>query len=219
MTGDEGDEAPYGRHPDGTPKRSNGGRPKGTGTRATRRKRTTSTGGQADAPKRKATPNAAPKPRADSVDYTETFSMLVGMAGALIAPALPLDGYVLMTSADGLGEAGNELAQINPYVRKMADRLMTVGPYGGIVAKLSQVGAQLAENHGWLPPQVTSKLGAVPRAQLIARIQSEQAHEAAQYRAAQQSADAMNFGQADAAPYAPESADAPFTRSDYGIPV
>lgn len=215
MSTDTDPEAPYGRHPDGTPKRSNGGRPKATNSKPTGKRGRSSSTRTAPTPNRKAAPNAAPKKSAADVDFTDTFTMLFGLAGAVISPASPLDGYTLMTSADALGSATNDLAQINPYVRKMAEKAMTVGPYGGIVAKLTQVGAQIAENHGWLPPQITTKLGAVPRQELISRITAEQGMAQAQARAAQQSSDAMGFGQASDVPYPSDSADPPFIRTDY----
>lgn len=215
-------EAPYGRHPDGTPKRSNGGRPKGTGGRPTGKAgRTTQRPRAAAAPKRKTTPNTAPKAQAEHPDYRPSFSMAAGFIGAGIASTAPLDGYVILTSADDLGTALNDLAGINKYVRQLGDRMMQVGPYAGLVSVLQRIGAQICENHGWIPTNLATKLGAVPRGQLIAHIRSEQAFQEAQSRAAEQAAAAMNFTTTDSAdPYPAESeagqaTQAPFTRTDY----
>lgn len=219
---DNDTEAPYGRHPDGTPKRSNGGRPKGSGARPTgKRGRPARAASSATAPKRKTTPNAAPKAQAERPDYTESFTLGVGFIGATVSSAAPLDGYVILTSADELGKTLNDLAGINKYVRQLGDRMLTVGPYAGLVTVLQRIGAQICENHGWIPTNLATKMGAVPRGHLIAHIRAEQQFQEAQSRAAEQASAAMNFTVPDsAAPYPAESdagqtTEAPFIRTDY----
>lgn len=209
-------EAPYGRHEDGTPKRSNGGRPKGSGAKrstATRRR-------AAVAPKRKPTANTAPKTEAARPDYRDAFGQAISFIGAGVASTAPLDGYVILTSAKELSGTLDELAGINKYVRQLGDRMLTVGPYAGLVAVLQRIGAQVCENHGWIPTNLATKLGAIPRGQLIMHIRAEQAVQEAQNRAAEQAAAAMNFGTESAAPYPADSdsevpADPPFIRTDY----
>lgn len=205
------DDAPYGRHPDGTPKRSNGGRPKGAGSRT--RSRPPRAGNAATAPKRKATPNTTPA--AERPNYTESFTVGVGFIGAGIAATAPLDGYVILSCADDLGKSLNDLAGINKYVRQLGERMMQVGPYAGLVTVLQRIGAQICENHGWIPTTLATKLGAIPRGQLIAHIQAEQAFHNAQ---AAQAAQAPQPDSAD--PYPAESGtpadtEAPFIRTDY----
>lgn len=180
-------DAPYGYHADGvTPRRSNGGRPRGS---STGKRKAPGRAGTAPAPQRKAAANTAPK-TSTRRDYTQAFATNISFMGAFLAAKYPLDAYVVLNSANELGAIGNELAGVNKYVRQLGDRALQTGPYAGLVKKLTEIGAQICENHGWLPPQITALAGAVPRDQLIRHIHAEQA-----------------AAQAYAASQAPESAD------------
>jgi hypothetical protein len=168
-------EAPYGRHPDGTPKRSNGGRPAGTGTR---RKRATAKP-KATAPPRKPAANSAPRNKPEKVNYAPAASEFAMLIGAVVYARSPLDGAVAMSSADEFGQCVDELAQINDYVRKACEKVLVIGPYGRITALALRIGAQVAENHQWLPQSVTGVFGAVPRAQFAAQFGQFADHAAA----------------------------------------
>lgn len=204
-------EAPYGYHADGvTPRRSNGGRPRGakTGSKRTARKPAAKT---APAPPRK----AAAAPSRKDVDYTEAFSEVAKSLGGLVMMGSPLDGAVLLSCADEIGEVGNELAQINDQVRALGDRFMKLGPWGRVSNLGAKILAQVAANHQWLPDSVTGLFGALPREQFAAQF-AFRVHAAEQHAAAQAAAQAY-AQQESAAPYPADSANdsVPFTRHEY----
>jgi hypothetical protein len=204
--------APYGVKADGSPRLSAGGRPPG-------RKNAPRSGGTrkpADPPKRRTTPNAAPK--SAPVDYTGAVTEVATTIGAVVAMGSPLDGAVILTCAEEIGSVTNELAQINDAVRKVCDRFLSIGPWGRVSALGLKIGAQLAENHGWLPLSITSKFGALPRDAFVQAFNSMTSDmEAAQARAGDAAGAQMGFGSTPAAPYPAENANGypPFERRDH----
>lgn len=201
-------EAPYGYHEDGvTPRRSNGGRPRGARTGTSKRKPAAAKPKAAPTPPRK--PAAAPSRK--DVDYTEAFSETAKSIGGLLMMGSPLDGAVILTCADEIGDVGNELAQINDQVRALGDRLLKIGPWGRVSNLVAKIGAQICANHRILPDAVTGLFGALPRDQFAAtfahHVQQAEAQAYAQQAQPQESA----------VPYPADSANGqvPFDRREY----
>lgn len=205
-------EAPYGYHEDGvTPRRSNGGRPRGAKTGA---KRTAARKPATNAPTPPRKPAAAPSRK--EVDYREAFAEQAKWIGGLVAMGSPLDGIVILSCSDEIGEVGHDIAQINDYARKLGDRFLALGPWGRLSNLAVKIGAQICANHRWLPDSITGLVGAVPRETFAAHFQGQVEQMEAQARAQAAAAHADQYAESTA-PYPADSANgsAPFTRHEY----
>lgn len=178
--------APYGYNLDGSARKGPGGRPAGKRARARTRPP-----GPAAPPRR---PAKTSSKRDGSTDYRPALIGLMSIpAMGLQWAGLDLDAAALLMNAGEIAEAVNTTAKDRAEIAALCDRFLQVGPYGLIFMAVTKLGGQIAENHGWLPPQVTRKLGAVPRVQLKAHIRAmtEAAEaEAAAYAAADAEAEA-----------------------------
>lgn len=154
-------DAPYGYKPDGTPRRSAGGRPPGRRRATTRPPKP-----RPQAPQRKPARTKAPDYRAGVTGLLSVVALPLRFSG----PAGPLDAATVMLHAEEIGQACQDTAEQDARFAALLDRAMSVGPYGALIGCALRLGAQIAENHQVLPPQVTTSLGAVPRDQLVAQL-------------------------------------------------
>lgn len=195
-------EAPYGRHPDGTPKRSNGGRPRGTARAGS--KKPTGKAGRAPSPTRRATANTPPRKTDPAPDYSAEIAGAVSLFGLAFYKSKPLVAAVFFDRAEIIGSATNDFAKTNEHVRKLCEKAALATPATAFAMVLLGTVAQIAEVERWsfVPEALPRLLGATPRDQFIAEF------EAKQQAAADQAAGQMDFGPV------PDDA-APFTRTDY----
>jgi hypothetical protein len=139
MTGPD-EDAPYGRLPDGTPRKKPGRKPgqrSGTGATRTRKSSTTT----------------APK-------LTNYRDPLLGLfqipAGALAIagmqkPVFAADAAAITIHAPNIAEALDQLAQERPEIAAVLDRVLQVGPYGILIAAVAPMAMQILTNHGAIP--------------------------------------------------------------------
>lgn len=192
--------APFGVKADGSPKRGPGGRPPGT-TKASSRP-----GNSRPSSTRPPTAPPAPTPRKATSTKRGSTDYRPGLTGLFHVAATPmlmqnknlplkLDGMALLMMGEELAEGFNHLAQLRPEVAAACDKLIQVGPYGAILAPVMKFAAQVVENHGLAPVQVTRAMGAVSREELEARlVQQAQAAAERQAQAAAYVADVTQTG-------------------------
>lgn len=144
-------EAPYGRRADGTPKKKPGpaaGTPRGT---SAPRKAAPA----APRPTRKTGPRA--KVSAALPDYREGVAGLLQIPAFILAsagrlnPVLEYDGIAVAVATPNIAEAVNSLAQEEPRVAAVLDKILQVGPYGAILGAVVPLIAQIAVNHKKIP--------------------------------------------------------------------
>lgn len=140
------------------------------------RKRSTRRPGQstrkpATAPRKRSKAPAA-APRGPSPQEALQGLLQMPAAGLIIAGqragsvALVADGATILVHGPGLAAAIAELAENDPRVMALLERVLTFGPYGGLLAALFPMVAQLARNHG-APQEIAGALGAVSPEEII----------------------------------------------------
>jgi hypothetical protein len=79
-------------------------------------------------------------------------------------PELAADAAVLSMHAPNVAEALNELAKERPEIAAVLDRVLSVGPYGLLVAAVAPLVLQILANHSVIPSGI---LGTVPKETIL----------------------------------------------------
>jgi hypothetical protein len=170
-------EAPYGRKQDGTPK-AKPGRPSGTPdgrprTRTAQRRARVS----AAAPRRRESkPKAA---KSQFPDYRPGITGLIQVAIAPLAlagiksPACALDAAAIACHAEPLADALQQTAEQVPQFAALLDKVLTVGPYGALLAATMPIAVQLLANHGIVPAEAAQAMGAMSPEDLMEQMAPE----------------------------------------------
>lgn len=172
-------EAPYGRRVDGTPKVK-------PGPRGPRNRRDASTPAAPAAPRPARAKKAASSPkaraaRATTTDYRAGIAGILQLPSAALAmagrfnPALMYDAATLAIHTPSIAEAVNDLAQNEPRVAAVLDKILQVGPYGAIIGVMVTIGAQIAVNHKKIPAAAAEAMGAVEPEILMQSLQPQTA--------------------------------------------
>jgi hypothetical protein len=72
--------------------------------------------------------------------------------GARIVPSMGLDAIALSMHTPAIADAVGQLAEDDPRVAAILDRVMAVGPYGALFAAITPLIMQIMCNHGLLRP-------------------------------------------------------------------
>ncbi len=162
--------APFGYTVDGRPKTSRRGRPRAPGTTRTRTSTSGAggrTGPRTGSGKAKPAGNARTRPR---VDYKTPLDGIAQLLGVPLFFASPLDAAALIVHQDAITTALDDIANNDPRMAAVLDRILVAGPYGALLAPLCAFGAQVAVNHNVIPPEVGKYLGAVPPEVLLTMV-------------------------------------------------
>ena len=111
---------------------------------------------------------------------SKTLGIPVGIAlgVAQLRKSTPLlaDALAMSHAIPPISEAVTDLAEDNDNFARVVDMLTESGPYAALISALIPLAAQLAANHGMLPPPLVSVLGAVPPDVLISQEFEKQGH-------------------------------------------
>jgi hypothetical protein len=145
--------------------------PSGPTVKRSTRRPGQSTRSRAKAPRSrsKASPAAPPTPSTQ-----EALQGLLQLpAGGLIiagkrANSIPLiaDGATILVHGPALAAAIAEIAENDPRVMALLEKVITFGPYGGLATAMILMAGQFARNHG-APEELTTMTGAVTPEQII----------------------------------------------------
>lgn len=134
--------APYGRKADGTPK-AKPGRRAGTAT------------------------SAGPKKPKGSTEYAPAIEGLFQLIAFPVAFAYPADAAAIAHYSPGIAKELDALAQVRPEVAAALDRVLSVGPYGAVIAATLPLVIQLLVNHGVIPIGAVASFGVVPKEKIL----------------------------------------------------
>lgn len=116
-----------------------------------------------------AAPRAGTRPKAP--DFRPGINGMFQLAAAPLAFAQPLDAMAVATHGPNIAEALNDLAQERPEVAAVLQRIMSVGPYGAVIAAVLPLVMQILHNHDMVPEAAAEKVpGVVPKSELLAML-------------------------------------------------
>lgn len=162
-------EAPYGFTADGKPRGKPGPKP---GTRNRRR------GSKSTPTSRGPATSSAPRKPPPGPDYRAGIRGILQMVAAPLAiagmkqPELALDAATITLHADNVAEGVAEAALEIPQLQAILDKVMTVGPWGAVLAPCLALGAQIMANHGVIP---TGVMGTLSREEILGHLHGLQA--------------------------------------------
>jgi hypothetical protein len=108
--------------------------------------------------------------KSSSVDYRPGIMGLMQLPAGVLAfagmnkPELAADAATITVYAPGIADALNELAKERPEVAAVLDRVLSVGPYGLVIAAVMPMVLQILANHGVLPAGL---MGTVPKEAML----------------------------------------------------
>lgn len=166
VSGNADPEAPYGRRADGTPKAKPGRKGNGAATAprtvSAPRPRSTSPGAR---PAARKSPTGGVDYRPGLNGWLQILSLPLALAGR-VRPVFALDAAAVSMHGPGVTDALNTVAQDQPEVAAVLDKIMAVGPYGLLIGSLIPLVAQIGANHGKIPASVATGMGAMDPATL-----------------------------------------------------
>lgn len=113
---------------------------------------------------------AAPKLRPGEPDYRSGILGLMQVAAVPLTFVAPADAAALVMHAPPIAEALHQLACDRPEVARVLDVVLSVGPYGAVLAACLPLVVQVLHNHGAIERKMAHALGAVPKEELLASI-------------------------------------------------
>lgn len=125
----------------------------------------------ASSPRRTARKTASSRPsapRSKAPDFRPGLNGMFQLIAAPLAFVQPLDAMAVAQHGPNVAEALNDLAQERPEVAMVLQRLLSVGPYGLVIAAVLPLAVQLLHNHDVLPAVAAVRLGATPKDELAA---------------------------------------------------
>jgi hypothetical protein len=168
-------EAPFGRSPTGKPYRQPKEEREAIGRKlaAARAAKSSTTRKPTTPPRKSGATSRSSTPIV--TDYRPSLTALlqipIGILGVLGRrnEAFAYDGAALHIHGPGLIQAVQETAEQDARVAALLDRVVSVGPYGALVAALVPIALQIAHNHGAMP--AAPELGVYSREQLLEELE------------------------------------------------